>query len=218
LRLATLSTGDTIENPRHYRKAEHKLKTKQQKLSRKKRGSKRRKKAAKQVGKLHRKVSNQRKDFLHKQSRALVNTYDTLVFEDIAPSNLSKRPKPKQDEETREYLPNGASAKAGLNKSIQDAGWGLFVQMCVYKAACAERYVLFVNPRDTSQVCSSCLKKGPHKDLSERVHICPHCGVVLDRDLNAALNILRRGLEALETLSRLGRSQQGTRPCEATGL
>jgi putative transposase len=201
LRLATLSTGDTIENPRHYRCAEKKLKAKQQALKHKKRRSKRRKKAARLVGRLHRKVANCRRDFLHKQSRALVDTYDTLVFEELSPSNLVRRPKPKQDEETGQYLPNGASAKAGLNKSIQDAGWAQFQQYCVYKAEEAGRHVLFVNPHKTSQICSACLKEGPHKDLSERLHVCPHCGVVLDRDYNAALNIARLGRSPQETRS-----------------
>jgi putative transposase len=200
LRLATLSTGDTIENPRHYRCAEHKLKVKQQALKHKKRRSKRRKKAARLVGKVHRKVANQRKDFLHKQSRILVDTYETLVFEDLSPSNLSRRPKPKQDEDGT-YLPNGAAAKGGLNKSILDAGWAQFQQYCSYKAEEAGRQVLFVDPHNTSQVCSACLEKGPHKDLSERLHVCPHCGVVLDRDSNAAINIARLGRSLQETRS-----------------
>lgn len=193
LHFATLSTGDTIDNPRYLRNAEQKLKRLQQALSRKKRRSKRRKKAAKQVGKAHRKVRNQRKDFLHKQSRLLVDTYETIVFEDLAPANLSKRPKAKQDENGK-YLPNGASAKAGLNKSINDAGWSAFVAMCRYKAECAGTTVLEVNPRNTSQICSACGEKGPHKDLSVRTHTCIHCGMVLDRDHNAAINILKLGL------------------------
>jgi putative transposase len=176
LRLATLSTGDTIEHPRHSRCAEHKLKVKQPALKPKSKRSKRRKKAARLVGKVHRKVANQRKDFLHKQSRALVDTYATLVFEDLSPSKLSRRPRAIQDEETGQYLPNGGSRKAGLNKSILDAGWAQFQQYCVYKAEEAGRGVLLVDPRTTSQVCSACLEKGPHKDLSQRLHVCPHCG------------------------------------------
>ncbi len=192
LHFATLSTGETIENPRYYRRAEKRLERLQQALARKKRGSGRRKKAGKQVAKAHRQVSNQRRDFLHKQSRKLVNAYGTLVFEDLQPANMSKRPKPKQDENGT-YLPNGAALKSGLNKSIVDAGWGMFQQFCLYKAANAGRTILFVDPRKTSQICSACLREGPHKDLVDRVHICPHCGIVLDRDHNAALNILRLG-------------------------
>ena len=96
---------------------------------------------------------------------------------------MSKRPKPKQDKQGN-YVPNGAAAKGGLNKSIVDAGWGIFQQFCTYKAENAGRDVLFVNPRYTSQVCSGCgtVKK---KELSERWHSC-ECGTELDRDHNAA--------------------------------
>ena len=195
LHFATLSDGSTIENPRYYRKAEKKLERLQQALARKKRGSTRRKKAVKQVAKAHRKVANQRRDFLHKASHTLVHSYGLIVFEELQPANMSKRPKPKQDEQGN-YVPNGAAAKGGLNKSIVDAGWGIFQQFCTYKAANAGRDVLFVNPRYTSQVCSGCgtVKK---KELSDRWHSC-ECGTELDRDHNAALNILR-----------LGRSVQG---------
>jgi putative transposase len=193
-KLATLSTGTAIEHPRSYRQAEKKLKSAQQALSRKKRGSKRRKKAVQRVATLHRKVRRQRQNLLHQESRWLVDTYEVIVFEDLTTINLTRKPKPKQDAETGEYLPNGAAAKGGLNKSILDAGWGQFVQYCVYKAAWAGTSVAFVDPRNTSQVCSACGVKGPHKDLSERTHTCTSCGVVLDRDQNAALNIKARWL------------------------
>ena len=204
LHFATLSTGETIENPRYFRRAEKKLEKLQQALSRKKRGSHRRQKAGQQVAKAHRKVRTQRADFLHKASRRLVNTYGLLVFEDLPSANLSRRAKPKQDEHGA-YLPNGASAKSGLNKSIHDAGWGQFVQYCRYKAEDAGRTVLHINPRYTSQACSGCgtVKK---KELSERWHSCA-CGTSLDRDHNAALNIFR-----------LGRSQQLARAVEAPCL
>ncbi len=190
LHFATLSTGKTIENPRFFRKGEKKLEKLQQALSKKKRGSHRRKKAVQRVAKAHRKVRNQRADFLHKESRGLVNQYGLIVFEELQPVNMSKRAKPKQDENGN-YLPNGGSAKSGLNKSIQDAGWTMFVSMCTYKAANAGREVLTVNPRYTSQVCSGCgtVKK---KTLEERWHSC-ECGTELDRDHNAAINILRLG-------------------------
>ena len=190
LHLATLSTGETIENPRHFRKGEKKLAHLQRSLKRKKWRSHRRNRVVKGVCKAHHKVRNQRQDFLQKASRSLVDTFDTLVFEELAPSNLSKRPKPKQDENGK-YLPNGASAKAGLNKSIQDAGWSEFVGMCTYKAECAGRSVLTVDPKYTSQICSGCgqVRK---KELDERWHSCD-CGTELDRDHNAALNILRLG-------------------------
>ncbi len=194
LHFATLSTGDTIENPRYLRASEKLLATKQQVLARKKRSSHRRRKAARQVGKCHRHIRNQRQDFLHKKARVLVNCYETIIFEDLKPRNMSRRPKPKQDAAQAAFLPNGAAAKGGLNKSIQDAGWATFTRMvCVKAESAAHVTVLFVDPHKTSQLCSGCKREGPHKGLSERTHTCPHCGLVLDRDHNAALNILRLG-------------------------
>ncbi|MBA2391119.1 MAG: transposase [Ktedonobacteraceae bacterium] len=156
------------------------------------------KQAAQEVGTCHRKIRNQRADFLHKEARDLVKCYETIVFEDLKPKNLSRRPKPKQDENGT-FLPNGAAAKAGLNKSIADAAWGLFVRLVRAKAESAgHTTVVLVNPKNTSQICSGCKRKGPHKDLDERTHTCQHCGLVLDRDHNAALNILRLGLSHQE--------------------
>jgi putative transposase len=185
---AALSNGTFIESPQHYRKAQADLKRKQQALSRKKRGSHRREKARKQVAKAHRKIANQRRDFHHKQAKKLVEEHQVIVFEDLQLANLVRRPKAKQDEDGT-YLPNGAAAKGGLNKSLLDNGLGQFVQIVMHKAACAGREVYQVNPSKTSQICSACGKIGPHKDLSERVHICIYCAVGLDRDTNAAINI-----------------------------
>jgi IS605 OrfB family transposase len=202
--LATLSNGEMIEHPRYYRKAQKVLEKRQQALSRKKRGSHRRDKARKLVAKAHRTIARQRKDFQHKAAKNLVGRYQMIVFEDIQTSNLTRKPKPKQDANGK-YLPNGASAKGGLNKSILDAGWGSFVHMCSVKAAWAGRTLIKVDPRFTSQVCSGCgqVRK---KDLSERWHSCD-CGTELDRDVNAAINILERG-----------RRQQGAISVEAPCL
>jgi putative transposase len=192
--LATLSNGVMIEHPRYHRRAKKKLEQAHQAVSRGKKGSHRRTKAKKQLGKAYRKVRNQRRDFLHKESRKLVNQYQVIVFEDIKIGNLTKKPKPKQDE-TGKYLPNGAAAKGGLNKSILDAGWGMFTDMCKVKAEEAGRCMIQVCPTFTSQICSVCgtVRK---KDLSERWHSCD-CGAELDRDVNAAINILARGQKAL---------------------
>lgn len=202
-----LSNGEFIDHPRYFRKAEKKLAKAQQALARKKRGSHRRKKAVRQVAKCHRTIRNQRNDFQHKESRKLVKRYQIIVFEDLKTANLTKRPKPKQDEETGQYLPNGASAKAGLNKSILDAGWYAFTEMTKYKAACAGRVVLFVNPYLTSQLCSGC-GAVVRKDLSERWHSC-ECGTELDRDTNSAKLILQLGYKQLSV---------GTRPTESPSV
>ena len=186
---AALSDETFVESPRYLRKSSMKLRVKQQTLSRRKRGSHRREKARKQVTRAHRKVANQRRDFHHKEASKLVKTHQVMVFEELYLTNLTKRAKPKQDEDGK-YVPNGASAKSGLNKSLLDNGLGQFVQIVTHKAAYAGREIYTINPKYTSQICSACGKKGPKKDLSQRVHICTPCGVVLDRDTNAAKNIL----------------------------
>jgi putative transposase len=191
LHFATLSTGETIENPRPYRRRLKRIKLLQQAKDRKKRGSHRRKRAAIALATAHRRVRNQRKDFQHQAARALINRFGVIVFEDLKITNMSKAPAPKPDPEKEgAYLSNGASAKAGLNTSILDAGWGQFQALCVAKAASAGRHVVLVDPYNTSQVCSGCGKLVP-KPLEERTHRCPHCGLVIDRDHNAAINILR---------------------------
>jgi transposase len=134
-----------------------------------------------------------RAPFLHKEARILVDTFETIVFEDLSMHHMVKRPKVKQDENGR-YLPNGASAKSGLNKSILDAGWASFIELVKHKAEWASVTVMQVDPYKASQICSACGEEGEHKDLSVRTHICVHCAVVLDRDQNAAVNILDRGL------------------------
>jgi len=189
----TDSHGDVVDNPRYFRKSRGRLKKLQQRLARKKKKSNRRKQAVKSVALAHQKVRNQRKDFHHKESRILVDTFETIVFEDLSIHNMVRKPKPKQDADGK-YLPNGAAAKGGLNTSLLDAGWASFIELVKHKAAWAGVTVMEVDPQKTSQICSACHKEGEHKDLSVRTHICPYCGVVLDRDHNAAINILDRGL------------------------
>ncbi len=189
----TDSNGDVVDNPRFFRKSHGRLKKKQQWLSKRKNKSGRRKRSAQLVGKGHKTVRNQRRDFHHKEARILVDTFETIVFEDLSMHHMVRRPKAKQDENGK-YLPNGAAPKGGLNKSILDAGWGRFIELVKHKAEYAGVTVYEVDPRKTSQICSACGKEGEHKDLSVRTHVCVHCGVVLDRDHNAAVNVLDRGL------------------------
>jgi putative transposase len=108
---------------------------------------------------------------------------------------MVRRPKPVQGEDGA-YLPNGASRKAGLNKSISDAGWGMFMNILKYKATAFGKTVIGVDPRWTSQVCGRCGVL-VHKTLSTRTHICPECGYIANRDENAANNILRLGMASL---------------------
>jgi putative transposase len=193
LRFATLSDGTQVENPRWYRKAQATIARLDTIKNRRVKQSKRRKRAAFALAKAHRKVRNQRKDFQHKLSRRLVNTYQAIVMEDLTIKHMTKAPEPKPDPgRPGQYLPNGAAAKGGLNKSILDAAWGQFQFFTVYKAESAGRQVVLVNPKDTSQRCSGCGELVP-KDLSERVHRCPFCKLVLDRDHNSAIVIFEAG-------------------------
>jgi putative transposase len=183
--------GQSVENPRHFRKAEKALKKAQQRVSRRKKGSHRRRKAVQVLARAHQHVRRQRQDFHHKTALDLVRAYDTIYVEAIQPANLSRRPAPKQDEHGT-YQHNGASRKAGLNKSIHDAGWRHFLSTLAFKAACAGKRVEVVNPAYTSQDCSGCGER-VYKSLSVRTHVCTTCGLILDRDENAARNILWRG-------------------------
>jgi putative transposase len=167
---ATLADGTQIANPRIFRVDELNLRRAQRRVSRRKKGSKRRKKAVKLLAKAHQHVRRQRQDFHHKQALSLVQHYDTIYHEDLQVANMVRN--------------------HHLAKSISDAGWGRFLTILSFKAACAGKRVIAVPPAYTSQACSGCgviVRKG----LSVRWHTCPDCGTSLHRDHNAALNILR---------------------------
>ncbi|KAB2947263.1 MAG: transposase [Candidatus Methanoperedens nitroreducens] len=169
--LLTMSNGSQIEPPEFLRSSEKKMAKEQIRLSRKKKGSHNRKKQGKIVARTHRTIRNQRKDFAHKTSRKLVDTYDKIVFEDLQVKNMMQN--------------------HHLAKSISDAGWYQLIQLTNYKAEYAGKIVEQVNARNTSQNCSQCGNPVPKK-LSVRMHSCPFCGLVMDRDHNAAINILSR--------------------------
>jgi len=166
-----MSNGREIEPPEFLRESEDKLTQEQKRLSRKKKRSQNRNKQRIKVAKVHRKIRNQRKDFAHKISRKLVDTYDRIVFEDLQVQNMMQN--------------------HHLAKSISDAGWYQLMHLTKFKAECAGKVVEFVNARNTSQNCSGC-GSPVSKDLSVRVHQCLFCGLILNRDHNAAINILKR--------------------------
>jgi putative transposase len=170
LQLAVTSDGEGIESPKFLRKSEERLKRRQRAVSRKKRGSNRRRKAVGELARLHEKVANQRKDYAHKESRKLVNSYGLIAFEDLHIQGMVKNHQ--------------------LAKSIIDSGWNQLVQFVTYKAESAGRQVVRVNPYNTSQKCSNC-GEIVKKSLSVRIHQCPTCGYTADRDKNAAINILK---------------------------
>ena len=166
---AVLSDGAAIENPRHYRKAEARLRRCQRKVARRKKGGSRRRKAVRELQRVHVHLKNQRTDFQHKLSRQLVNAYGIIAVEDLTVKNL---------------------ASGMLAKSVHDAGWATFIHMLSYKAECAGRKLVKVDPRGTSQSCVC----GTHvpKTLADRWHACPVCGLSAGRDHVSAQIILSR--------------------------
>jgi putative transposase len=189
--LLITAEGEGIANPRHSRKAEQALAKAQQRVSRRKKKSHRRKKAVHLLAKAHQHVKRHRADEHHTTALALLHQYDTLSHEAIQPANLSRRPAPLPDGNGG-YAHDGASRKAGLNTSIQDAGWGHFLSILAFKAACAGKRVEAVDPAYTSQDCSGCGAR-IQKSLSVRTHVCTNCGLLLDRDEHAARTIHWRG-------------------------
>jgi putative transposase len=171
--------GEIVENPRHYRKAEKQLAKAQRRVSRRKQGSKRRRKAVHLLRRKHQQVQRQRRDFHRKTALYLLKTYDTIYLEDLQVRNMVRN--------------------HHLAKSISDASWGQFRTILAYKAAWAGKRLMAVPPDYTTQDCSGVLPDGSRctqrvaKSLSVRTHVCPSCGLVLDRDANAALNIRRAG-------------------------
>ena len=127
--------------------------------------------------------------------KVLLDKYDVIVHEDLNIAGMMRCPKPKGDEDGK-YLPNGASAKAGLNKSIADASWGEFLRILQAKALERGKWMIAVPPHYTSQDCSQCDTR-VKKALSERTHRCPECGFVAPRDYNSSIKILRLGLQSL---------------------
>jgi len=181
---ATLSTGEHIPNPRPFRKNEKSLAKAQRRLSECARGTHEYRKHSRVIHHIHQRIANRRKDFAHKLSKRLVNEFQIIAFEDLNIQDM-------QDGNWR-----------SMNKSISDAAWRQFRQYTTYKAEYAGRTCVAVDPRNTTQMCSGC-GKIVRKDLSVRVHDCPHCGLILDRDYNAALNILARGLACVGKSPRI---------------
>jgi putative transposase len=192
---ATTSDGEHIENPRLGRVAAVKLAAAQQRLGRAKWRSKNRESKRETVGSRHRKIANQRKDFHHKQARALVARYDVLVVEDLQIANMMRRAKPVPDlDNPGQYLANGARAKSGLSRSISDTGWGDFVSILRAKAEEAGRIWIEVDPRHTSDRCEACGHAEPENRVTQADFECQRCSHRSQADEMAARNILRAGL------------------------
>ncbi|MGW4425812.1 RNA-guided endonuclease InsQ/TnpB family protein [Streptosporangium sp. NPDC004631] len=193
--LVTTSDGVHLANPRHLAASADRLADAQRDLARKKRGSKRRRKAVARVAALHAKVRRQRLDGAHKAANALVRDYDVIVHEDLRIANMTKAPAPKPDpDQPGAFLPNRAAAKAGLNKNILDAGWGVFLTILVHKAESAGRELIAVNPANTSRTCARCGHCAAENRVTQAEFRCTACRHEAHADVNAAINILRAGL------------------------
>lgn len=193
---AITSDGEKVDNPRYLKRALDKLERAQQNLSRKKKGSNNHEKARLKVARAYVKVRDCRDDFLHKLSTRVIRDNQTVVIEDLAVKGMSRRcaAKPDPDNPGR-CLPNGQAAKSGLNRSIMDAGWCGFRLMLEYKAAWYGRELTVIDRwYPSSQVCHACGANMGRKGLDVRSWTCPACGMVHDRDVNAAKNILSAGL------------------------
>jgi len=174
---AVFSDGTFIENQRYLAECEDRLSKAQSKKDKLPKGSPERRKAAKKVCHIYERLGDLRDNFAHQLSRDIVDDYGIICLEDIDITNMIEK-------------------KPYLAKSILDASWNRFRTYIMYKAESTGRKVVLANPAYTSQKCSGCGSLVP-KDLSQRVHKCPVCGLVMDRDLNAAKNILRLGLQSL---------------------
>jgi len=168
---AALSDGTMVDNPRPYEAAQRSLATAQRRVSRRKRGAERRRKAVELLAKQSARVQRVRLDFHHKTAHAIVQRFGSIAVEDLNIRGL---------------------ARMRLAKQVHDAGWAQFTTILANKAESAGREFYRVDPRGTSQECSGCQERVP-KGLRVRVHACPHCGLVLDRDVNAAVNVQARG-------------------------
>lgn len=167
------SNGTITENDRTLRTHLKKLRRAQRKVARRVKGSHNRKKAVNELARLHERIHQRRKDYLHKVSRKITNMFGTIFLEDLQISNMVKN--------------------HHLALSISDASWGMLRQFLTYKAEYAGGQVIAVAPHYTSQKCSNC-NEMVEKSLSVRTHLCSSCGYCDDRDVNAAKNILRLGL------------------------
>lgn len=173
---AVLSNGEAIASPKFFRQYEKRLARAQRKLNAATKGSPERKKRRKIVVRVHERIANKRRDFAHQESRKLVDRFAIIVFEKLNIKGMLKNHR--------------------LAKSIADAAWNQLVELTTYKAEDAGRCARQVNPRNTSKMCSGC-GEFVEKDLSVRIHHCVGCGLVLDRDHNAAINILALGLQSI---------------------
>ncbi|SIO00879.1 RNA-guided endonuclease InsQ/TnpB family protein [Nitrosomonas cryotolerans] len=187
-RFATLSDGSYVEPLNSFRKLSKKLAFEQRKLSKKVRFSANWKKQKQIITRLHERIANARLDFLHKTSTEISKNHAMVVVENLKIGNMSKSAKGSVEKHGK-----NVKAKSGLNKSILDQGWGMFVSFLEYKQACSGGDVLKVNPQYTSQTCPGCQHVSRDNRKSQSAFECTECGFKANADLVGALNVLERG-------------------------
>ena len=193
----TTSNGKHIDGPAALTAALQKLERLQQQMARQQKGGANWRKTVAKIKAVHEKIRRTRKLFAHKASTYLLRTYGTLAIEDLKLANMTRRPAPKPAEDGKGFLPNQAKAKAGLNRSMADAGLGQLRVMLEAKGKERGRTVIAVDPRKTSQRCSVCSHAEPGNRLSQELFHCLKCGHSEHADVNAAKNILcLAGLES----------------------
>jgi putative transposase len=185
----TTSGGTHIPNPRHLAASAARLTRAQQALSRCQRGSKRRRKARERVAGVHRKIRRQRLDFAHKTARKLIRDHDLIAHEALRTGNMTR-----SASGTLQTPGTNVAAKTGLNRSILDAGWGVFLNVLRAKAESAGRLIVEVDARHTSQRCAQCGHTATENRVSQALFRCQSCGHAAHADQNAAENIQRAGL------------------------
>ncbi|MER6350648.1 transposase [Streptomyces sp. NPDC001634] len=193
----TTSDGEHIANPRFLEAAAEELAEAQRHLAtfpkRTKRRTKAHRAAARKVAKIHARIQRQRLDYAHKTALALVRDYDVIAHERLNTAGMTKTPAPKPDPETPgAFLPNGAAAKSGLNRSILDAGWGVFLAILANKAESAGRTVIAVDPRNTSRTCPECGHVAKENRVTQSKFECTACRFTANADHVGALNVLNR--------------------------
>lgn len=198
----TTSDGEHVANPRFLTAMAEEMAQAQRHLAtfpkRTRQRTKRHRAAARKVAKLHGKIRRQRADFHHKTARALVTDHDVIAHERLNTAGMTKSPAPKADpEQPGNFLPNGAAAKAGLNRSILDAGWAQFLGILANKAESAGRLVVPVDARNTSRTCPECGHVAKENRATQAKFQCTACGSAANADYVGATNVLNRAGLAL---------------------
>ena len=197
-----LSAGDPEDFTKIQKKRlavkERRKKHYQRQMARREKGSNRWKRSVQKAAGCMSYSANVRTDYAHKASRKLVDSnYEVIVFEDLKVKNLTARPEPKVSPDGNNYVPNGASAKSGLNKAILDSAWGIVRKFTAYKAQRLNKLVIAIPPHCTSQECSKCSHTHPDNRTSQSSFVCQRCGHTENADTNAAKTINIRGIRKL---------------------